>query len=289
MHKIGNRKVGRPLLLTGLFIAASIGAMGASAAELRVAWWGGDARQVATNAALDLISKTKLPGATFVGESQGRAQYVEKLATQMAGGNAPDLIQTASSDIAEFKSVLLDLTPYIQSGALDISGIDAAMLEAQGVVDGKTLGIPFSICAQSVLANRTAFEKYGIDLPVNGWTSAKYGEIAQAISDASNGAIKGSADDSSFDSPYQSWFQTRSGKTIWNSDGSRNDTPEDVEAWFEYWAGLRASGAVVPADVQATHVAGDNTTSLVVTGRAALETFVSCGNGSYQALMTDRP
>ncbi|RYE09751.1 MAG: carbohydrate ABC transporter substrate-binding protein [Hyphomicrobiales bacterium] len=258
----------------------------AFAVELRVAWWGGDARQVQTNAALTLISESKLSDVTYVGESQGRAQYLERLATQLAGGNAPDLIQTASPDLPQFHQLLLDLTPYIESGALDISGIDRAMLDAQGTIDGKIVGIPFSIQAFAVLANKTAFDKYGIEVPAS-WDWAEYGKLAQAISDASGGALKGSADESSIQSVYEGWYQTRTGKTLWTAEGARNDTVEDLEAWFTYWGDLRASGAIVSADVQASRIQGDNTTSILVTGKGALETFVSSGTGSYQALMTD--
>lgn len=280
------KKARRLVAVASLAIATSGYAMAAAAVELRVAWWGGDARQVQTNAALEAISKSKLVDVTYVGESQGRAQYLERLATQLAGGNAPDLIQTASPDLPQFHQLLLDLSPYIESGALDISGIDKAMLDAQGVIDGKVVGIPFSIQAFAVLANKTAFEKYGVDLPTS-WSWEEYGKVAQAISDASGGSTKGSADESSIQSVYEGWFQTRTGKTLWTAEGTRNDTVEDLEAWFNYWAGLRASGAVVSADVQASRIQGDNTTSILVTGKGALETFVSSGTGSYQALMTD--
>jgi multiple sugar transport system substrate-binding protein len=275
------------LAIAGIMAATSVAAMSASAAELRVSWWGGDARQVATNAALDAISKSKLTDITFVTESQGRAQYIEKLATQIAGGNAPDLVQTASQDVQEFKGVLLDLKPYIDSGALDVSGIDASMLARQGTVAGKVLGIPFSIQSNAVLSNGTVFATYGIAPPAEGWTWEEYGAAAKAISDASGGSIKGAADDSSIYYIYEGWFQARTGKTVWNADGTRNDTPSDLEAWYDYWAGLRSSGAVVAADQQAVHVWGDNTTSLVVTGKAALEGFVSSATGSYQGLMKD--
>ncbi|MHA6732042.1 ABC transporter substrate-binding protein [Devosia sp. A369] len=272
---------------TALLLASTLmTSAGIQAAELRVAWWGGDARQVQTNAALTLISEGKLADVTYIGESQGRAQYLERLATQLAGGNAPDLVQTAAPDIQQFHQLFLDLTPYIESGALDVSGIDKAMLDTQGMVDGKIVGIPFSVQAYTVLANKTAFDTYKVSLPTS-WTWEEYGKVAQAISDASGGAMKGSADESSIDFVYESWFQTRAGKTMWNADGTRNDAVEDLQAWFEYWAALRETGAVVSADVQASRVWGDNTTSIVVTGKGALESFVSSGTGSYQGLMTE--
>src|SRR5690606_12980816 len=77
----------RRLLILAATSMATLALMApvASAAEVRVAWWGGDARQIATNEALDILTTSKLPDVTYVTESQGRAQYVEKFATQVAG------------------------------------------------------------------------------------------------------------------------------------------------------------------------------------------------------------
>src|SRR5690606_34651327 len=56
--------------------------------ELRIAWWGGDARHQMYNAILDNFEK-EYPHITVLREFTDWGPYWEKLATQTAGGNAP--------------------------------------------------------------------------------------------------------------------------------------------------------------------------------------------------------
>src|SRR5687767_2942145 len=63
--------------------------------ELRVAWWGGQARHDKMNELFDLFEE-KNPNITVSREFTVENQYAEKFTTQAAGGNAPDVMQTSS-------------------------------------------------------------------------------------------------------------------------------------------------------------------------------------------------
>ncbi|MFH5186840.1 extracellular solute-binding protein [Paenibacillus sp. TAB 01] len=60
--------------------------------KLRIVWWGSQARHDATLKALDAYTK-KHPNVTFEPEFSGFDGYADKLATQAAAKNAPDIIQ----------------------------------------------------------------------------------------------------------------------------------------------------------------------------------------------------
>ena len=56
--------------------------------ELRITWWGGDARHEVTNAAIDEFEALH-PNITVVRDFGGFEGYLDKVTTQYAGGNSP--------------------------------------------------------------------------------------------------------------------------------------------------------------------------------------------------------
>lgn len=72
-------------------LAVAAGAGVANAANLRMSWWGGDDRHIATQKALTACSAKH--GHTVSAEFTGFDGYLEKLTTQMAGGTDVDIMQ----------------------------------------------------------------------------------------------------------------------------------------------------------------------------------------------------
>lgn len=257
-------------------------------AALRMVWWGGEPRAVATNAALDLIAK-KYPSVTFTTEYSGFAGYFDKFATQVAGGNAPDIVQmNFAPELADYGSrgVLLDLGPYVQSGKLDVSGFNEAAL-ATGTVDGKLFALPLSGTTPSTIVNDTKLTQLGIAAPTGPWTWDDFAKLAGEITKAANGAFVGADDASARQEVYEVWYLGRTGKQLYTETGERSDTVEDLTAWFEMWAAMRAAGSIVSADVQAAHTQGDNATMPFVLGRSALTFQWSQAQTTLASLIPD--
>ena len=86
----------RAVLGAGAGFAASALLGGASwaqdAKQLRVFWWGSQERADRSNKAVDAF-KTANAGVDVKTESAGWSDYWPRLATRVAGRNAPDLIQ----------------------------------------------------------------------------------------------------------------------------------------------------------------------------------------------------
>jgi len=73
-------------------VAGSLSSLSlAQGVRLRAYWWGNPDRDRRTKAMLDAYAKKS--GTQIAAESLGWNDYWTKLATQTAGGNAPDLIQ----------------------------------------------------------------------------------------------------------------------------------------------------------------------------------------------------
>ena len=79
-------------------------------ATLRFTWWGNDTRTKLTNQAIEAYQKAN-PGVTIKPEPGEWANYWDKLATQVAANDAPDIIQMDEKYIAEYgkRGALLDL------------------------------------------------------------------------------------------------------------------------------------------------------------------------------------
>jgi multiple sugar transport system substrate-binding protein len=297
--RISRSAIRRTIAITGaVALSAGLVACGASGepgpgasatsldADLRVVWWGPEARATATETALDTVSEA-LPGVTFTTEWSGFDGYFEKLTTQIAGGGAPDLAQmNFVPELYDYssRSALLNLDPYVESGALDLSGFTEESIDA-GRIDGHLYAVPFGISSQAVLANSATFEEYGIDTPDADWTWDDFAEVAQQIADSSGGAMAGSIDASALYPWYETWYLGTSGKQIYDADLERTDNADDVAEWWEFWADLRESGAIVAPDVQAASVTGDYTTSPLVTGKAAMSFEFSAAETGFRDLV----
>lgn len=131
---------------------------------LRFMWWGGDSRHEATLAALDLYMERN-PHVTIESEFQGFDGYEEKLATQIAGGTAPDIMQLTSFRMVEFagkNNIFVDLNEY--KDILDMSGFEQSFLDNFCVVDGRLTGLPTGLNAHNIVLNTQVTDAAGVNL-----------------------------------------------------------------------------------------------------------------------------
>lgn len=90
----------------------------------------------------------------------------DTLATQIAGGNAPDFagpVGILGRDT--FKGAWLDLQPFIESANYDLSDFDPAMVDFYQVKEEGQLGIPFGIFPSFVIYNKDLFDEAGLAYP----------------------------------------------------------------------------------------------------------------------------
>jgi multiple sugar transport system substrate-binding protein len=113
----------------------------AQSEALRLFWWGGQARADRTLAAADLYSETT--GApTLEAEFLSWNDYWTKLATQVAGGAAPDVLQMDYRYIVEYanRNAIAPLDDFL-GGALDPRPISMLTSSKAARSNGKLYGI----------------------------------------------------------------------------------------------------------------------------------------------------
>lgn len=133
--------------------------------NLRFSWWGGDARHQAT---LDSISiyMDKNPNVKISAEYTGdMGGYRDKLATQVASGSAPDIIQvdvTWLPGYAERGDIFSDMLEY--KDTIDTSSLDQDFIDNFSMYDNKLLGLPLGINAVTFMYNSELVKKAGINI-----------------------------------------------------------------------------------------------------------------------------
>jgi multiple sugar transport system substrate-binding protein len=96
----------------------------------------------------------------------------DTLATQIAAGNAPDIVGPVGIRGRDsFKGAWLDLQPFIDKNNYDLSDFDPALVEFYQVAEEGQLGIPFAIFPSFIIFNKELFDEAGLNYP-----PAAYGE-----------------------------------------------------------------------------------------------------------------
>jgi len=265
-------------------VAALAPAARAQSRGIRAFFWGGQARAERTFAVFDLFQKQR-GTAPVLGEFMGFTDYWPKVATQTAGGNAPDLIQMDYRYIVEYarRGALNPLDDYL-GGALNLVDFDADQIAA-GKVDGKLYGVSMGAGGFCLQVNASAFERAG--LPVPGPTTT-YADLLGMVEqfNAANGELRMLQDGSGNEPALENWLRQR-GKALYTPEGELAFDTADATEWFQLWTELRANEACVTAEEQALST-GTIDTSMLVSGRAA-SGFTGVNELiAYQALIKDR-
>ncbi|CAN7225742.1 ABC transporter substrate-binding protein [Paenibacillus sp. LjRoot56] len=220
--------------------------------KLRIVWWGSQARHDATLKALDAYTK-KHPNVTFEPEFSGFDGYADKLATQAAAKNAPDVIQMDPAWLAEYsgRNQLVDLSKGINTADIDKSLVDS------GKFKDKLYAIPLGNNATGMLFNKNAVDKLGITPPANGWTWDQYfqfGRDAKAKLEKDKYALMDATNDYTVYSSYQSSQGKGNPVTV---DGKFNLDKDTYITYAKKYADLRKEGVVPPPDVATTDKESD--------------------------------
>ena len=258
--------IGRRQFLMGSSALVAAGAFArptfAQAEALRLYWWGGQTRADRTLAVADLWAKAKsMPVPT--GEFGSFADHWPKLATMVAGGNAPDVYQMDYRYIVEYatRGAVQALDEFVDSGVLKLDDFDKDQIEG-GKVDGKLYGISLGANSVAAIYSQTAFDTVGGTAPKLGWSYEDVPELAEAFLSKGNGLAL-MADGSSAEPALDNWIRQR-GKPLYTPEGKLGPDANDMTEWFLMWNGFRDKGYIVSAEDQALDVDTPETSMLAL-------------------------
>ncbi|GCE21516.1 ABC transporter substrate-binding protein [Dictyobacter kobayashii] len=255
----------------------------ASASSLQFSFWGSSVRAGLTTKAVQLFEQSN-PHTTISTWFSSFGSYWPKLATQISGGSAPDLIQMDMRYIDQYvrKGLLLDLSKYIPQ-TIDLHDFNQPLLKGSEA-DGRVYGVPFGGNFTSMFYNTTLFEKVGYQLPTgfNDWTWDEMKQVSQQIVKAAGPGVYGTDDASSNIGAFEVFIRQR-GKELYTPDGQRAFNKQDVLEWFSYWSDMRRAGLCIPPDLSVQYSGATPALTTIVAGKAAINISTSNQIQAFQA------
>jgi len=217
--------------------------------ELRISWWGGEARAEMYNTIIDNF-EAKYPHIKVSREFADFGPYWDKLTTQAAGGNAPDVIHMHLTKVADYakRGQLLALDDLIASGDIDLSEFNDGIIES-GKIGDDTYMVTIGNSSSSIFYNADLFEEAGVEPPPADWTweefAAKAIELKQAVGRDDFWAVEGPGEGN-----FGQMLRSK-GKDLYTEDGQLGYDKADMIEFMTLWENLRREGAIPPAAVQA--------------------------------------
>lgn len=91
--------------------------------------------------------------------------YWERLTTQAAGSNLPDIVQMDNSKLNEYisRNLVKDLTPFIEEGSIDLTHVNDAYQD-MNTIDDAVYAISLGSNALGMIYNQQLFDEHGVQL-----------------------------------------------------------------------------------------------------------------------------
>lgn len=250
----------------------------ADSGELMVSWYGGAPVHEAMNAVLDSWSQAQ-DGVTAIGSGVAFNDYWDKLATETAAGEPPDVFRMSMTYFVEYASrgVFADVSAL---NGLDLSLLDEDV-RGSGLVDGTLYGVGQSSIAPAIFSSRSMVSDAGAEVPVE-WTWDDFRDWVTEF--ATDTGKYGTTDMGGNFQMFDVYARQEVGNQF-ADDGSLQLTPEVIAQWFTLWDELRKAKAAPPSDV--TAAGGDFETNPMSTGDAALTSGWVQQVTFYQPLIRD--
>lgn len=238
------------LLLTAAMVTGILGGMTTVHAEeqnpvsLSVFWWGSQTRNERTQQILEMYAEEN-PNVTFDGQFSD--DYWTRMATLAAGHTLPDVVQMVYGYLAQYaeEDTLVDLTPYIEDGTIDLSNVSESVIETGKVGDG-IYAICNGVNANALLYNKTLLDEAGIE--IHDYMSVEeFKEVCRQVYEKTG--YKTGLSYGGYTSEYYMQHLLRSeGKHMYGDGALGVDSAEDVLPFFQlYEDGLNEGWLLDPS------------------------------------------
>lgn len=234
---------------------------------LAITWYGSDARNAAMMTVIDGFA-AEHPDVEIQTQPTAWDTYWDRLSVQSAGESLPCVPTMQSRYEAKFEDLnaLRPLDDLVESGAIDVSGIDPAILDSQRAADGKLYVIPFGIWYEASVYNQTAIEAVPAELPADDWSWDDYLEWAYTVQPDLAPGVWAIVDRGGQLTQFQTYLQGM-GQELWG-DGEVGFDAETLHDWFTMWDQAREDGVVSPAQLTAENEGAPPSQQLLATGQA---------------------
>jgi multiple sugar transport system substrate-binding protein len=229
--------------------------------KLRITWWGAQLRHDATLKVLDLYTKEH-PNVTFEPEFAGWDGYWDKLNTEIAAKQAPDIIQMDATVIDQYVAN----NQLAELAQVNTKDMEPALLNT-GKVNGKLYAIPLGNNINGMAYNKSAIEKLGLTAPKYDWTWDDYFQFGRDAQAKLGKGKKFALMDNTLNNEVYNMYQISQGKGYMiTNDGKFNLDKDSFIKFMTIQSQLRKEGVVPPAEVTVANVDLDPQNDLLVNG-----------------------
>jgi multiple sugar transport system substrate-binding protein len=237
------------------------------ATNVALAWWGNPVRNKNTQAEIDAFMKAN-PKWKIEGQPGEFNSYWDKLATQTAGGTAPDIIQMDMAYIADYgsRNALLDLKD------VDVSKFVEGTVDS-GKINDTLVGVNAGINSAIIFANPKVFEKAKMDMPDDKtWTWGQLSEVSAEV--ASKAGVPIGIASLVGSDPAFATFLRQKGKELFVPDDVGFDAA-DATAWYDLMVKFQKAKAIGTPEQISEEAGKPLDQSAVVVGTAAMQYYNS--------------
>lgn len=227
-----------------LILVTSCGSGGGDDDEVtvRFAWWGSDLRHQNTQEIIELFEEQN-PNISVEAEYGDWDGYWDQIATQSAGGNAPDIIQMDELYLREYadRGALLELSD------IDVSEFDEATVDTGRTEDG-LYAISLGVVTAATPVNPELFDEAGVDLPDDStWTWDEFAELSAEI-EANLDDVYGVGLGGGGDLLLPAW-KHQQGEPLFSEEGELQLSAEEAEDYIEFVMDFEEESSAPSADV----------------------------------------
>lgn len=236
---------------------------------LTFGWWGSILRNDKMNAILDLYQESN-SHITIEREFAAYSDYLEKLAMQMAGGNATDIINSSGLFASPYATTnqIIPMDPFVDSGLIDLNDWSDLAIET-GKFQDKLYMITYGTGGSCLSYNQSMIERAGMALPNIDWNVDEFKDYVVQLQSKLEPGTYALTPGLSNDQYFYSWVRSY-GYEI--TDGKKITAPTSVIVdWFTYWNDLDKLGVLPAADLWAQESAKDWEESMQVKNTACMQ------------------
>lgn len=216
---------------------------------LRVGWYGGDPAHAAMEEVLARYDEDN-PNVTIEVSRAAFTDYFDRLATETAGGSAPDITRMSMSYFADYagRGSLLALDDYVGS-TIEVDGLDEDV-QGSGILNDTYYGVPQSAISQALLIDPELIASLGAETPSPDATWDEFATWAKALGQANPGSY-GTTDIGNQLQVFEV-FARQNGSELFTDDGMALAFEQSVlEEWWTYWQSMRDESGAPPAAITA--------------------------------------
>jgi multiple sugar transport system substrate-binding protein len=243
------RMTGLGALGTAGLLSACGGGNGSTAGgqqTVRYAWWGDNIRQQSYTEALELFQEEN-PDISIDTEFAGYTAFQERMTTQMAARDVPDIFWIAAPQVMTYeKNNMYRRLDELEN--LDLSDYSAEDIEFFQL-NGELNTMPHGVFAAVIRYNESFLEEDGVDVPGDDFSWDDLAEFLIDYTENNGSGRKGISFDADHDLSLEAWMRQH-GQELWTADGEMGFDVDVLAGWFDWWKRLLDAGATLTLSEQ---------------------------------------